>query len=166
MLLKICWEPWWQMKKRWDWHVATVCGRLDKWSRTLREKVKRQYVQQKSGLENCICQKTLGQMDGSGLPIAVLLWLGDACYFGFAVHFLWASHFLYLLVCDCGLLLYMLPLRKYLIALKFLFRFEGDNEEKALLLPSPHTEGHKQQSALLLLLKQGSLKGFLTYKKT
>lgn len=165
MLLKICLELWWQMKS-WDWHVATGCRRLDKWSRTLREKVKRQYVQQNLGLENCIYQKTVGQMDGSGLPIAVLLRLGDACYFSSAVHFC-EPHISFIGWCvTVAFGSYMLPLRKYLTALKFLFRFEGDNEEKSLLLSSPHTEGHKQQSALLLLLKQGSLKGFLTYKKT
>lgn len=80
-------------------------GRLDKWSRTLREKVKRQYVQQNSVLENCIYRKTVGQMNEPGSAVAVLLWLGEAFYFSFAMHFLWASHVLFPLVCDCGLLL-------------------------------------------------------------
>lgn len=54
---------------------------------------------------------------------------------------------------------YMLLLQNQLITLIFLFPFDGDDEKKALPLRSPYTEGHKQQSALLLLLKQGSFKG-------
>lgn len=146
--------------------MATVFGRLDKWSRTLREKVKKQYVQQKSGLENCIFRKTVGQMNEPGLPIAVLLWLGDGFYFSFAVHFLWTSLCSFHWCVTVAFCCYMLPLQNCLTALTFLFLFAGDNDEKALLLPSPYAEGHKQQSVLLLLLKQGSLKGFPTYKKT
>lgn len=156
MLLKVCWELWGQ-RKRWDQHVAAVFGRLDKWSRTLREKEcsRTAFIGKRWAKWMSLAHQSLFYSDLEKLFTSV--WQCISC----EPH-MCSFHWCVTVAFCC----YMLPLRNYLTALTFLSLFAGDNEEKALLLPSPYAEGHKQQSVLLLLLKQGSLKGFPAYKKT